>query len=112
MSAPFQAVTFHDLSDSSELPAELFKRTEADLSFFTERVAPIIEAVRTEGDAALRRFARDFDGVTAPHMSILAEDTEFETAFERLDRRWWNRSVSPSKTSAPSMKHKNRKTCG
>ncbi|MCM2446007.1 histidinol dehydrogenase [Rahnella sp. CG8] len=85
MSAPFQAVTFHDLSDSSELPAELFKRTEADLSFFTERVAPIIEAVRTEGDAALRRFARDFDGVTAPHMSILAEDTEFETAFERLD---------------------------
>lgn len=85
MSAPFQAVTFHDLSDSSELPAELFKRTEADLSFFTERVAPIIEAVRTEGDAALRHFARDFDGVTAAHMSILAEDTEFETAFERLD---------------------------
>lgn len=85
MSAPFQAVTFHDLSGSCELPAELFKRTEADLSFFTERVAPIIEAVRTEGDAALRRFARDFDGVTAPHMSIRAEDTEFETAFERLD---------------------------
>jgi len=78
-------VSFHDLSNSDTLPEALFKRTESDLSFFIERVAPIIEAVRTQGDAALLNFARDFDGVTDEQMSILAEDTEFATAFERLD---------------------------
>ncbi|QOU04415.1 histidinol dehydrogenase [Pseudomonas fluorescens] len=77
--------TFHDLTESNELPAKLFKRTEADLSFFVERVKPIIEAVRVEGDAALERFAKQFDKVTAEKMSIRAEESEFEGALQRLD---------------------------
>ena len=55
-------VSFHDLSSAtSEQRANLLKRAEADLSVFVEKVRPIIEAVRTEGDAALLRFARDLD---------------------------------------------------
>ncbi|WP_297845649.1 histidinol dehydrogenase [Pseudomonas sp.] len=77
--------TFHDLTNVDGLPPELFKRTEADLSFFTEKVKPIIEAVHAEGDAALIRFAKDFDRVTAENMSILAEESEFEAAFARMD---------------------------
>ncbi|AUG99795.1 histidinol dehydrogenase [Prodigiosinella confusarubida] len=79
------AVTFHDLSASDTLPAELFKRTESDLSFFTERVVPIIAAVQQEGDAALIRFAREFDGVQPEHFAIRAEESEFDDAFARMD---------------------------
>ena len=38
--------------------ATLLKRTESDLGPFLEKVKPIIEAVRIEGDTALSRFAR------------------------------------------------------
>ncbi|MDE1187817.1 MAG: histidinol dehydrogenase [Pantoea sp.] len=78
-------VTFHDLTDADVLPDHLFKRTESDLSFFIEKVKPIIEAVRTEGDQALIRFAREFDGVQPETFSIKAEEQEFEEAFARVD---------------------------
>jgi histidinol dehydrogenase len=73
-------VTFHDLTMSDEIPAALLRRTVTDLSPFCERARPIIEAVKTEGDAALQRFARQFDGVTAPSMSLRAEPQEFAAA--------------------------------
>ncbi len=79
------SVIFHDLSTSDVLPDALFKRTETDLSFFSERVGPIIEAVRTEGDAALIRFARSFDAVVPETFSLRAEESEFEQAFARID---------------------------
>ena len=77
--------TFHDLSTRDDLPPALFNRTETDLSFFVDKVKPIIEAVRTEGDAALKRFARDYDQVKAETMTIRAEESEFEAAFARMD---------------------------
>jgi histidinol dehydrogenase len=82
----------HDLSDLSNLggtdaiPAGLLARTEADLSAFTEKVRPIIAAVRQEGDAALQRFARAYDGVTAPEMTLRAAPAEFDAAMDRLPR--------------------------
>ncbi len=79
------SVIFHDLSGSDVLPDALFKRTETDLSFFSERVAPIIEAVKTEGDAALIRFARSFDAVAPETFALRAEESEFEQAFARID---------------------------
>ncbi|MGB9096878.1 histidinol dehydrogenase [Erwinia sp.] len=79
------SVTFHDLSTTEILPAELFKRTESDLSFFSERVTPIIAAVKEEGDAALIRFAREFDGVQPDTFSLRAEASEFDEAFARMD---------------------------
>ncbi|MCA1177808.1 MULTISPECIES: histidinol dehydrogenase [unclassified Pantoea] len=79
------AVSFHDLSTSDVLPEQLFKRTESDLSSFAEKVKPIIEAVRTEGDQALIRFAREFDGVQPETFAIKADEQEFDAAFERVD---------------------------
>jgi histidinol dehydrogenase len=73
-------VSFHDLSDSGAAPPALFTRSVADLSTFCERARPIVEAVRLEGDAALQRFARQYDGVEAEHMSIRAEASEFADA--------------------------------
>ncbi|ADU72226.1 MAG: histidinol dehydrogenase [Pantoea sp.] len=79
------SVTFHDLTQADTLPEALFQRTESDLSFFAARVTPIIEAVKSGGDAALIRFAREFDGVQPEHFSIRAEPEEFDAAFARMD---------------------------
>lgn len=76
----------HDLSEAREIPSALLERTEADLSGFATKVAPIIESVRREGDAALRRFARELDGVAAEPMTLRAEPAEFDAAFERVPR--------------------------
>ena len=66
--------------------AALTQRSEADLSFYLERCKPILEAVRTEGDAALVRFGRDFDkaeGLT--EASLKATEAEFDTAFGKVE---------------------------
>jgi histidinol dehydrogenase len=53
---------FHVLAAlSPQERAALLTRTETDLSAFTAKVEPIIAAVRAEGDAALVRFAKQFD---------------------------------------------------
>jgi histidinol dehydrogenase len=78
-------VTFHDLRGAAEIPAALLERTETDLAPFLARVDPIIEAVRTEGDAALIRFARDYDRVTAADMSVRASAAEFDAAFRLVE---------------------------
>jgi len=75
----------HDLSASREIPPSLLARTETDLSAFVDKVGPILEAVRREGDAALLRFAREFDRVEAPAMSLRATEAEFDEAFERIE---------------------------
>jgi len=62
------------------MPAALFARALPDMNGIRARALPIIEAVRTDGDTALRRFAREFDGVTDGKMSIRAEEAEFEAA--------------------------------
>ena len=55
-------ISFHDLSKMTrDERGALLKRTESDLTSYEEKVKPIIEAVRKEGDEALARFARDFD---------------------------------------------------
>src|ERR1700679_3342460 len=76
----------HDLSDTEAIPAALLARTEADLSEFSERIKPIIEAVRTEGDRALQRLARSLDRVTAAQMTLRVEAAEFEAALQALPR--------------------------
>ncbi|QCR38840.1 histidinol dehydrogenase [Nissabacter sp. SGAir0207] len=78
------SVSFHDLSASAQLPAALFTRTESDLSFFAGKVQPIIEAVREEGDRALIRFGREFDGVQPDTFPLRAQEHEFDQAFQRL----------------------------
>ncbi|TIR32660.1 MAG: histidinol dehydrogenase [Mesorhizobium sp.] len=79
-------VSFHDLSqiDAASRSA-LMRRSETDLSGFMEKAAPIIEAVRTEGDAALVRFARDFDKADLDATRLKVSPAEFDAAFDMVD---------------------------
>ena len=70
---------------SPEARATLLKRAESDLSGFIERVKPIIEAVRSEGDAALARFAREFDKSEVDPAAIAATPADFDEAFAVLE---------------------------
>ncbi|MBF51466.1 MAG: histidinol dehydrogenase [Confluentimicrobium sp.] len=66
--------------------AALTRRSEADLSFFLDKVQPIIDAVKTEGDAALVRFGRDFDKATSLTAETLkVSPAEFDEAYEMVD---------------------------
>lgn len=79
-------VSFYDYASlSAEGRAALLKRSEADLSGVIEKVKPIIEAVRTEGDAALARFARDFDKSSVTEDQLQVTPAEFDAAFELVD---------------------------
>ncbi|MFT4730216.1 MAG: histidinol dehydrogenase [Granulosicoccus sp.] len=84
----YPEVALHDLAQLSVTEREqLLSRAEDDLDPFIEGVRPIIEAVRTEGDEALARFGRKFDGAT--HLSagsIAASKSDIDQAFDKIDR--------------------------
>ena len=65
--------------------ANLLKRTESDLGPFLEKVKPIIEAVRDEGDAALSRFAGQFDNASVAVNEIAATPKDFDRAYDSLE---------------------------
>lgn len=76
-------VTFHEYSNlGPEEKAALLRRSETDISGFIERVAPILEAVRTEGDRAVARFGRDLDKANITEATIKATEAEFDAAFK------------------------------
>jgi histidinol dehydrogenase len=80
------AINFLRLADiSSATRAELLKRAESDLAPFIEKVKPIIEAVRDEGDAALARFAQAFDKAPVTADAIAATPQDFRAARASLD---------------------------
>ena len=64
----------------------LLTRPENDLDLFLERVKPVIEDVRIKGDAALVKYAAKFDKAHFRASDIKASETEFEEAFDLLDR--------------------------
>ena len=79
-------VALHDLSSlTSAQYEELLLREEDDLGPFIEKVTPIIEAVRKEGDAAIARFIEKFDGVKVDANELQATEADFEEAFRCLD---------------------------
>lgn len=63
----------------------LLQRTESDISAFTERVVPIIEDVRTRGDAALADLARTLDKANLTPQDIRATPSEFAAARSLVD---------------------------
>jgi histidinol dehydrogenase len=80
------SINFHELAKlSPEQRAALHKRTESDLSNFEIKVRPIIEAVRSEGDEALARFAREFDKAPVQAGDIGATEADFTAAEKALD---------------------------
>lgn len=88
MNAPVgKAVSFHELSQlSAHARAALLARTESDLTPFLDKVRPIIDAVRAEGDEAIVRFARDIDKVTIPIDAIAATQADFDRAFTSIEK--------------------------
>jgi histidinol dehydrogenase len=79
-------VSFYEYASLSvEARAQLLKRSEADLSGVIEKVKPIIEAVRSEGDAALARFARDLDKADVTEATLEVSEAEFDAAFKQVD---------------------------
>jgi len=79
-------ISFHDLSamDDNQRVA-LFKRAETDLSDFIEKVRPIIEAVKTDGDKALVRLARELDKAAVAEDGLKVSEAEFDVAFDAVD---------------------------
>lgn len=77
-------VSFHDISGLDTIPPALLLRTEADLGHFLDGASKIIDAVRTDGDAALRRFAREFDKVEGDLTSLKASEADIEDAFNKV----------------------------
>lgn len=67
-------VQYPDFSDFSTL----CQRPTQDLGVYLAQVEPILNAVQSEGDAALFRFAQKFDGVDLPDLKVQA--TEIEAA--------------------------------
>ncbi|TIS85781.1 MAG: histidinol dehydrogenase, partial [Mesorhizobium sp.] len=80
-------ISFHDLSSlDATRRAGLLKRAEGDLSVFIEKVRPIIQAVRDEGDAALIRFARDLDKANVAEGGLKVSEAEFDAAFDKVEK--------------------------
>ena len=79
-----EAISFHDLRAVAKPPDTLFARSVMDLTTFCERAQPIVDSVRNQGDEALRRFARELDGVKAEGMAIRAEEAEFAAALDQV----------------------------
>ncbi len=78
--------SYYELSSlDATARANLLKRSEADLSSFTEKVRPIIQAVREEGDAALVRFARDLDKADVTAANLKVSEQEFDEAFGKVE---------------------------
>lgn len=79
-------INFHELAKLSPAArAALQQRTEADLSTYEAKVRPIIDAVRADGDAALVRFAGEFDKAPVSIGEIAASEADFAAAEKRLD---------------------------
>jgi histidinol dehydrogenase len=86
-SKPASQPSFHELASlSAEDRSRLLSRAESDLTPFLEKVAPIVEAVRTEGDDAIVRFARDIDRVDLAGKPLAATPADFDRAFAQVDK--------------------------
>lgn len=79
-------VSLHILSElAPEQRAALLKRAESDIEPYLEKVKPIIAAVKLEGDAALARFATEFEKSSVAFDSIAVQPAEFDEAFDLVD---------------------------
>lgn len=79
-------VSFHEYPklDAAQ-KAALLRRSETDISSFIEKVMPILEAVKTEGDAALARFGRELDKADVSEATLKVTEAEFDSAFSLVE---------------------------
>lgn len=83
----YPIVALHELSRLSPAErAQLLSRAEDDLEPFLAGVKPIIQAVKDEGDEALARFGRQFDGAESLCAdAIAATKRDIDKAFDQID---------------------------
>ncbi len=74
----WQSFRPHSAGSFSNVPKLILLRLK-------RQVRPIIDAVRTEGDEALARFARDFEKASVNASEIAATDSDFAAAENALD---------------------------
>ena len=84
----YPAVSVHELATLTDAQRDkLLSRAEDDLQPFIEGVRPIIKAVIDEGDDAIARFGRKFDGAATLQADELAATREdIDRAFDQLDK--------------------------
>ncbi|MCW3015115.1 MAG: histidinol dehydrogenase [Solirubrobacterales bacterium] len=72
----------HDLAqlDKAGRTALLGRVQQADTSDIGDVVAAVVDAVRTEGDAALVRYTAQFDGVDLDPAALRVSEAEFDAA--------------------------------
>ncbi|MFH0770200.1 MAG: histidinol dehydrogenase [Candidatus Peregrinibacteria bacterium] len=67
---------FSSSSASKEEILSALRRPTQNLSRYREKAKPIIDAVRKEGDRAIRRFTKQFDGVELSSIRVSANDLQ------------------------------------
>jgi len=78
-------VNFFDLSAMSSMAREkLYRREGVDLKELIGQVAPIVEAVRTRGDEAVREFSKKFDAADLEPSLFRVSGTDMERAVAAL----------------------------
>jgi histidinol dehydrogenase len=66
--------------------ASLLKRADQDLSAIMEPAKRIVDAVKAEGDAALIRFAKEFDKAEIAPGQLACSEAEFDEAFRLVEQ--------------------------
>ncbi|MEM5530232.1 histidinol dehydrogenase [Gammaproteobacteria bacterium AS21] len=79
-------VALYELSKlTADQRALLLTRPEDDIGIFIEKVKPLIEDVRSTGDAALVKYAAKFDNAHFTTAEIGASKADIDAAFNQLD---------------------------
>lgn len=73
----------HYINPAKNSWPEIIQRPVMDLSIIFDKVRPVMSAVKTEGDNALRQFAQQFDGVMLNDLQL--RQAEIEAATKILD---------------------------
>lgn len=74
-----------DESTKKNLLEDLLKRSPNQYTEYEERVAVILQAVKTQKDQALFDFTKKFDGVEINASTIRVTDEEIQEAYEKVD---------------------------
>jgi len=78
-------INFHRLADlSPSQRAAMLARTESDLGPYIDKVRPVVDAVRRDGDRALAQFTRQFDKAPVTEDRIAATAADFAAAHQSL----------------------------
>lgn len=74
-----------DEGSKKNLLEDLLKRSPNQYTEYEERVSAILSTVKNEGDAAIFRFTKQFDGVEIDASTVQVTDEEIKEAYEKVD---------------------------